>query len=167
MSHRHRTGPPKAVLCAAIAAGLLSAACTASVDVKEALEVTDVSTGWFDAGIVDGRNKLVPSVTFRLRNKSGAELDAVALNVVFRSALAPTEIHEEVFKQRVPFEAGQTALITVRSQNGHTGDPPQTRLEMLQHSAFRDMDAVVFVRQAAAQWVELHKVRVERKLLTQ
>ena len=45
-----------------------SAACTQEVDLKQALQVTDVTTGWFDAGIVDGKNKLVPSITFRLRN---------------------------------------------------------------------------------------------------
>jgi hypothetical protein len=29
------------------------------------------------------------------------------------------------------------------------------------------MDAVLLVRQASAQWIELHRVRVERKLLTE
>jgi hypothetical protein len=38
---------------------------------------------------------------------------------------------------------------------------------MLQHSLFRDIDVTIMVRQASAQWVELHRVRVERKLLTQ
>jgi hypothetical protein len=28
------------------------------------------------------------------------------------------------------------------------------------------MEAVIFVRQAAAQWVELHRVRLDRQLLT-
>jgi hypothetical protein len=144
---------------------LALSACASRVDLKGALQVTDVSTGWFDAGIVDGKNKLVPSISFRLANTADADLDAVGLNVVFR--LADTdEIHEEVFKQRVPFENKQTELIIVRSQNGFTGDPPQTRLEMLKHSLFRDMDVVIMARQTSAQWVELHRVRVERTLLT-
>lgn len=148
-----------------VVACLVVSACTPRVDLKEALEITDVSTGWFDAGIVDGKNKLVPSISFRLVNTADEELDAVGLNVVFR--LADTdEIHEEIFKQRVPFDSKQTELIIVRSQNGFTGDPPQTRLEMLQHSQFRDMDVVIMARQTSAQWVELHRVRVERTLLT-
>jgi hypothetical protein len=148
-----------------VAVVLCVSACTPRVELKEALEVTDVSTGWFDAGIVDGKNKLVPSISFRLVNTADADLDAVGLNVVFR--LADTdEIHEEVFKQRVPFDNKQTELIIVRSQNGFTGDPPQTRLEMLQHSLFRDMDVVIMARQTSAQWVEPHRVRVERTLLT-
>lgn len=144
---------------------LLLTTCGSRVDLKDALQVTDVSTGWYDAGVVDGKNKLVPSISFRLVNTADADLDAVGLNVVFR--LADTdEIHEEIFKQRVPFENKQTELIIVRSQNGFTGDPPQTRLEMLKHSQFRDMDVVIMARQTSAQWVELHRVRVERTLLT-
>jgi hypothetical protein len=166
MSHRRPKGPANAGFYALFVAGLLTASCAPSVDLRQALQVTDVSTGWFDAGIVDGKNKLVPSLTFRLRNGSGAEVEGVALNVVFRDS-GTAEIHEEVFKQRVALDNRQTELITVRSQIGHTGDPPQTRLEMLQHSGFHDLDAEIMVRQAAAQWVQLHKVRVERKLLTQ
>src|SRR5690606_23654964 len=103
---------------------LALSACSQRVDLKEALQVTDLSTGWFDAGIVDGKNKLVPSISFRLINTAEADLDAVGLNVVFRLA-DNDEIHEEVFKQRVPFANKQTELIIVRSQNGFTGDPPQ------------------------------------------
>ena len=34
-----------------------------------ALQVTQVSSGWFDAGLDNlGRNKLVPTVSFRLEN---------------------------------------------------------------------------------------------------
>jgi hypothetical protein len=153
-----------AVTCL-VAGCLFLAACGSRVDLKDALQVTDVSTGWYDAGVVDGKNKLVPSISFRLINSADADLDAIGLNVVFR--LADTdEIHEEIFKQRVPFENKQTELIIVRSQNGFTGDPPQSRLEMLQHSQFRDMDVVIMARQTSAQWVELHRVRVERTLLT-
>ena len=169
MSHERRRATARLhviVSGALIAAGLLTASCAGSVDVKEAVQVTDVTTGWFDAGVVDGKNKLVPSVTFRLRNTSDRDLSAVSVNVVFKFA-DNGEDHEEIFKQRVPFENKQTELITVRAQNGYTGQPPQTRADMLQNSQFRDMDAVVFVRQASAQWVELHRVRVERQLLTQ
>ena len=156
----------RVTLSALMVVGLFTASCAGSVDLKQALQVTDVTTGWFDAGIVAGKNKLVPSVTFRLRNASGDEVAAVPLNVVFRYA-DTAEIHEEVFKQRIPFDSKQTELITVRAQNGHTAEPPQTRLDMLQHSLFRDMDAVIMVRQTAAQWIQLHQVRIERKLLTQ
>ena len=147
------------------AAIMLLVACAGSPDLKQSLQVTDVATGWFDAGVVDGKNKLVPSVTFSLRNTSDATIDTAALNVVFKN-LATGEEHDSIFVQRVDFENKQTRPITIRSQTGHTGDPPQTRAEMLKHSNFQDMEVVLFIRQSSSQWVELHKARVERQLLT-
>jgi hypothetical protein len=173
MSHYRtelRSRPPTSgfrcafAFCVVMTTGLVSAACTKEVDVKQAVQVIDVTTGWFDAGVVEGKNKLVPSTTFRLRT-SDQDLSSVALNIVFKF-VDNGEDYEEIFKQRVPFQNGQTELLTVRSQTGYTGEPPQTRAEMLKNSNFRDMEAVIFVRQAAAQWVELHRVRLDRQLLT-
>ena len=152
------------ILGVAMVTGLISASCAKEVDVKQALQVTDVSTGWFDAGVVDGKNKLVPSISFRLRSNT-QDLASVALNIAFKF-VDNGEINEEIFKQRVPFENGQTELLTVRSQTGFTGEPPQTRAEMLRNSNFRDIEAVILVRQTASHWVELHRVKLDRQLLT-
>lgn len=144
-----------------------SSACTRPVDLKLALQVTDVSTGWFDAGIVNGKNKLVPSVTFRLKNTTGSAISSMSLNVVFKKD-GETDHWDDVFVQQVAFgDDGQTAPITVRTENGYTGDPPQTRLEMLKHSDFRDMDIQIFGKQGGSQWIELHRARLARQLLTQ
>jgi hypothetical protein len=159
------TGVHRNVLSVVVAA-LLAASCGSNVDIKEAVQVTDVSTGWFDAGVVDGKNKLVPSITFRLRNTSNEELSAVSINIVFKFIDNGDDL-EEIFKQRVPFENKQTELLTVRAQTGFTGEPPQSRADMLRNSHFRDVEAIVFVRQASAQWIELQRVPVERQLLTQ
>ena len=166
MSHRPRLRGARAVRGLLPALVLTAASCAGSVNLKEAVQVTEMTTGWFDAGVVDGKNKLVPNLTFRLRNASDREVPAVSLNIVFRFA-DNGEIHDEVYKQRIPLEGKQTDLITIRSATGFMGQPPQTRLEMLQNSYFRDMDAVILVRQSSAEWIELHRVRVERKLLTQ
>lgn len=147
-------------------AALLLVACGQPVDLKTSLQVTDLATGWYDAGIVDSKNKLVPSITFRLKNTSPSELPYVSMNLVFRN-LVTSETHEEVFKQRLPLTNNQSELITIRAQNGAVGEPPQSRQEMLQNSNFQDMEAVILVRQSASQWVELHRVRVERQLVTQ
>jgi hypothetical protein len=150
------------LLCVAVA--VAAGGCRAR-DVERDLRLTGVRTGWYDAGVVDGQNKLVPSVTFRLRDTSGS-LSRVALNIVFKLA-DNGETHEEIFKQRVDFKDGQTELLTFRAQVGYTGTPPQSRADMLKNSYFRDMDAIIMVREVAAQWVELHRVRVERVLVTQ
>jgi hypothetical protein len=141
-------------------------ACGPAVDLKQALQVTDVSSGWFDAGIVDGKNKLVPSVTFRLKNTSPAKLSSVSLNLTF--TVAGDQDHtDDVYVQRVDFQGQETQPITVRTKWGYTGDAPQSRAEMLKHSLFRDMDAQIFAKQSSSQWVELQRVRIARQLLTQ
>ena len=141
------------------------AACSANVDLKQALQVTDVVAGWYDAGVVDGKNKLVPSVSFRLRNTADTDVDAAALNIVFKFIDNGDE-QDSIFVQRVPLTNKQSDVITVRSQTGFTGDPPQSRADMLKNSLFRDIEATIFVRQTSNQWIELHRVRLERQLLT-
>lgn len=148
----------------------LAAGCSRSVDLKQALEVTDATSGWYDAGIVNGKNKIVPSVTFRLRKKPDAGLAGVALNVVFRHpAPSGTNVEEdwdEVFIQRADFKNGtETEPLTVRPEKGYTGDPPQSRLDILQHSQFRDVRARIFARASSSQWVEIGMIDVQRQLI--
>jgi hypothetical protein len=142
-------------------------ACSKPVDLKQALQITDVKGGWFDAGIVDAKNKLVPSVTFRLKKTGDIDIPALSLNVVFKRD-GDTDHWDDVYVQRVDFiDGSQTAPITVRSETGYTGDPPQTRAEMLKNSQFRDMEAQIFAKQSSSQWTELQRVRIPRQLLTQ
>ena len=72
--------------CCVLVAGSIS--CGPRVDLKQALQVTDVSTGWFDAGIVDGKNKLVPSIFVpqARKNRRVPSARRVQLNHHFRSA---------------------------------------------------------------------------------
>ena len=70
-------------VAALIALIIGSAGCGRPVDLKTSLQVTDVSTGWFDAGVVNGKNKLVPSVTFHLKNVGAQPLKYVQMNVLF------------------------------------------------------------------------------------
>jgi hypothetical protein len=148
---------------------LPSASCRPAPDLREMLEVTDVTTGWFDAGIVDGRNKIVPSVTFRLRQRGENRVDRVSLNVLFRHPpLEGTDTEEEwdeVYVQSAAFQDGQTPPLVVRTEKGYTGEPPQSRMDLLQHTMFRDVRARVFARYGAGQWVELAVLDVERQLL--
>ena len=163
MSRRGGTAWRYGLVVLALAAAFPS--CSQQVDLKQAIQVTDVSTGWYDFGVVDGKNKLVPSVTFTLRKASDVELSAASLNVMFKNDAG--EVHDEKFVQKVAFEpSGATAPITIRAGNGYTADPPQSRLDMLKNSQFRDMDVEILARQSSAQWVLLHKARVVRQLLT-
>ena len=139
-----------------------SSGCTEPVDLKAAVEVTDVSSGWFDAGVVNGQNKLVPSVTFKVHKKTDAELSSVSLNLLFKRE-GEDAPYDEVFLQRVAFNG---EAVTVRAETGYTADPPQSRADMLQHSVFRDVSVQIFAKQSSAQWVELQRVSVPRRVLT-
>ena len=69
-----------------MAAVVVLAGCTGSqVAIDQALSVEDVTTGWLDVGIDDfGRNKLVPTISFRLANQSSKSVRTLQLNGVFR-----------------------------------------------------------------------------------
>jgi hypothetical protein len=146
--------------------GAFTSACGPRVQLKQALQVTDVSSGWFDAGIQSGKNKLVPSVTFKLKKNPGVGLSSVSLNLAF-TFVGATDHIDDVYVQSVDFQGDETKPVTVRTQWGYTGDPPQTRLEMLQNSHFQDMEVQIFGKQSSSQWVELQRVPIARQLLTQ
>jgi hypothetical protein len=147
---------------------LSAVSCAPPPNLREALEVTDVTTGWFDAGLVGGLNKIVPSVSFRVRKREDVGLDRISLNVIFRHPPAEggdtEEEWDEVFIQGARLEDGETQLLVVRTDRGYTGE--QARAELLQHSLFRDVRARIFARYGSGQWVELAVVDVERQLLT-
>ena len=146
---------------------LTAPGCTRNVDLATALQVTDVSTGWFDSGIVNGQNKLVPSVTFRLKNGSGDRLRGVQLNTLFM-LLPENEEWDATLTQGVlgdGLAAGaSTAPITVRGKVGFTS--PQPRAEMLQHRLFKDVDVRIFAKYGSSQLVRLGEYRIARHLLT-
>jgi hypothetical protein len=152
------------VLALGLACWLLSA-CGGAVDLAQTVEVADFSSGWFDAGIVDGKNKLVPSVTFRLKKKNEVNISSVSLNVVFKP-VDGGERFDEVYVQSVDFAGAQTEPITVRAAVGYTGDPPQTRAEMLKNTYFKDMETQIFAKGGSAQWTPVHSGPIVRQLLT-
>ncbi|HEX5473691.1 MAG TPA: hypothetical protein VFX12_03430 [Vicinamibacterales bacterium] len=148
------------------------AGCSPQVDLKQTLQVTDVAAGWHDAGVVAGKNKIVPSVTFRLKKPAGASVSPLALNAVFKRLNGqPPHVTEddwdEVFVQNVPFEGDQTAPLTVTSPTGYTADPPQSRADMLANSQFRDMRLHLFAKSGSGQWVEVAHIDIPRTLLAQ
>ncbi|HET7698148.1 MAG TPA: hypothetical protein VFK57_20705 [Vicinamibacterales bacterium] len=161
---------------AAVLALLVSSAgCSPPVDLKQALQVTDVTSGYFDVGVVEGKNKLVPSVSFKLKKSVDDSLRPLSVNVSFKQLPqagtavppgSPTENDwDEVFLQSVPFEGNQTALLTFKAKNGYTGDPPQTRADMLKNRYFQDVRVHVFAKHSASQWVEIATFDIPRQLL--
>jgi hypothetical protein len=151
-------------------AGLLlatSVACAPDVDLKKGLQIQDVSTGWFDAGIVNGQNKLVPAISFKLKNVSDQRLSVIQVNILFKRINDPAEWGSGFLtvvgsKGLAPGET--TQMLTVKSNLGYTGSD-QTRQEMLQNSHFVDARAEFSAKYGSVQWARLAEFPVTRTLV--
>jgi hypothetical protein len=148
---------------------LTTLGCNRGVDPIVALEATDVVTGWYDAGIVEGGlNKLVPSISLKLRNKSDEDVRSVQINAIFKR-VNEAEMWGEHYGwaiQREPLPPGATtADIVLRSGLGYTGQQP--RQQMLQNKEFVDAKVEIFLKQGSRVWAKLAEFPIERQLLTQ
>lgn len=145
----------------------VSAGCAPVVDLTEGLEVLDVSTGWRDAGVIDGKNKLVPSISLRLRNVSDQTLIALQINVLFRRVNDPDGEWGTAFMSVAGSEGlapgATTDLKVATSQLGYTGTEP--RLQMLENSQFVDAKVDILAKYASNQWAGIAGFPVERRLI--
>jgi hypothetical protein len=151
-----------------VLAALLSISCGASEEAVAALEPLDVVTGWFDDGIVaGGKNKLVPSVTLKLRNKTDQPIRSIQINAIFRR-VGEQEMWGEYFGwavPRTPLPAGAaTNTLVMRSALGYTGEQP--RMQMLQNKEFVDAKVEIFLKRGSQVWAKLAEFPVARQLLT-
>ena len=151
-----------------MAALLAAGACAPPVDLTKNLQVLDVSTGWFDAGIVNGQNKLVPTVTFKFKNNSDQSLKVLQANVLFHRVSDPNVEWGAGFLAVAGSEGlapGATSNpLTVKSNLGYTGSD-QTRQEILHNRAFVDATVQVFAKYGSTQWVKMGEYPIERRLI--
>jgi hypothetical protein len=169
MPHSGRPITPRVLFGAWLLAALVTAgACRPNIDPIAVLEPVDVVTGWFDAGIVEGgKNKLVPSISLKLRNKSTESVRSIQVNAIFRR-VGEAEMWGEHFGwavQRDGLPAGEvTSQLVMHSALGYTSDTP--RLQMLQNSQFVDAKVELFLRQGSQVWAKLAEYPIQRQLLT-
>ena len=138
-----------------------------SLDMPASLQLTQVSSGWFDAGPDGlGRNKLVPSVSFRLENSTDDTIRYLQLNAVFRRHGEEEEWGTHYVRAfgTEGLDAGRsTGVFRLESGRGYTGE--QAWSEMLAHRDFVDVEMDLFVKHRANEWVRLDSVSVDRRLL--
>jgi hypothetical protein len=145
-----------------------TAACGPTVDLTKGLQVSIVNSGWYDLGIVNGQNKLVPTVVFTLHNVSDQKLVTLQINALFRRVSENSEWGSGFLTV-----AGSQGLapgatsdpITMKSQLGYTGSD-QSRQEMLQNSQFVDAKVELFGKYGSTQWVRLGSYPITRQLLS-
>ena len=159
-----RTSSCTLILCSCL---LISSACGPAVDLTQGLRVEVEKTGWFDAGIVNGQNKLVPMASFRLKNVSGQRLSTLQVNALFRRVTEPDE-----WGSALVMAAGSAGLLpgattdtlTAKSQLGYTGVDP--RQDMLKNTHFVDAKVELFAKYGSAQWVRVGEYPIARELIT-
>jgi len=147
-------------------ASLLASGCGTSIDLRQALRVDGVSTGWLNAGSSGGLNKLVPTVSFTLTNISGEPLPLLQVNAVFRRAGEEVEWGARFASapDRKGLAPGQTTgVLVLASDLGYTGK--DSYATMLRHAQFVDTDVDLFAKYSSTQWVRLGRFPVERQLL--
>lgn len=147
---------------------IVCAGCKTPVDLVSGLQVQNVSTGWFDAGIVNGQNKLVPSVAFTLKNVSDQHLIALQINAIFRRVTEKTEWSTKfitVTGSPGLAPGATTEPLTIRSSLGYTGSD-QTREDMLANSHFVDSEVELFAKYGSIQWKRIGAYPVARRLIT-
>ena len=137
------------------------------IDIAKVVKVGDVTTGWFDVGIVDGQNKLVPTAVFTVTNTGTETLAGLQVFTVFRFIGETEELGSGLVVLRGADALAPSATskaITVRANWGISGLQP--RAQMLIHSQFKDARAEIFAKFGAKPFVKIGEAKIVRQLLT-
>jgi len=156
----------RATLCLIVLLALSGAACGPNIDLKASLQVADVSTGWADLGVVNGQNKMVPSITFTLKNVGSQPITTLQANVIFRRVGEDEEWGAGFLKITGSdgLAAGASSKTqTVNSTLGYTSS--ETRAQMMANKQWVDARVQVFVKYGSTQWTLLGEFPVERRLI--
>ena len=166
-----RENKPQAIRRAATAMaviGFLAYSMTAwpHVDLASSVRVEDVSGGWLETDAADGATRLLPIVSFQLRNVSSAPLASVQVNVMFRR-MRDQAAWSDVFRRAVTSSAlasgTSTDAIVVRAPVGYTSDEAATQL--LSHSRFVDTAVAIYARHGSDGWTYLGEFQLPRQIV--
>ena len=152
--------------CVSLIAG---AACGPQPDLKAVKLIPGIS-GYSDGGIAQegqykGQNRLLPFVTFQLKNEGDLPIEYVDLTVAFWRVTDDGEKDSKLIQAigRTPLAPGATSdSITVRSDVGYTS--PAAGAEFFLNPIFIDFKVKVFARRAGTN-VTLGELPVDRRVL--
>src|SRR5262245_40828152 len=146
----------------------VSAACGGhTVDLSKNLQGVQPASGWEDAGIVNGMNKLVPSVSFQLKNTSDQKLVSLQVNALFRRVTEKEEWGSRFISASSSdglSPGASTDTLVLSSPQGYTGT--EARLDILKNSQFVDAKVEVFAKYGSTQWTRLGEFPIARQLIT-
>ncbi|MEO8260094.1 MAG: hypothetical protein ABI868_22300 [Acidobacteriota bacterium] len=141
-------------------------ACGRDIDLAASLQVDAVTTGWFDTGITAGKKKLVPAVSFTLKNASDQKLRVLQVSASFRREGDPDEwgtAYLTAAGSAGLAPGAATGALTLRSQLGYTGI--DSGPEMLGNSFFVDARVNLFVKYGSGPWTPVGDYPISRRLL--
>jgi hypothetical protein len=141
-------------------------ACGPAVRVDASLKVESFASGWVPIDATPGQSKLVPAISFRLRNVSEASLPTVQVNAIFHRGDDGTE-WGNAFQTAAGSEgldAGAASRhVLLASQTGYTGsDIPA---DLIENSQFVDARVDLFGRYGSKPWTKLGEYAVVRVLM--
>lgn len=159
------------VVLSAICAVVQSGCGSGEPPADKVLKIEEVVTGWLDDGIVDDgsgkQNKLVPTISYKVKNTGQRSVSYVSFNAVFKVIDDPEELGSALLKgiDRNGLPPGQTAgPFVARSALGYTSPAP--RMQMLQHSQFKDAQVELFTKHRSSGWIKIGQFKIQRQVLT-
>jgi len=154
-------------LLALLLALAVGPACGPGVDLQADLEITDVFSGWYDNGVKNGQNHLLPSISFRLKNVSEHPVAGVQMMVSFWRDGADGEQDSSQVRgigDDALAPGAETETILVRGSVGYTLSGP--RDTFFQHSMFLDFTAKLFARRGG-RIVPMGEYPIDRVIIPQ
>ena len=149
-----------------IVVSLITISCGPVVDLTTALRVEGVATGWYELSAKDTQIKLVPAVSFKVKNLSDQKLGTLQVNAVFRRVDQKIEWGTGFLtlagSDGLPAGAA-TRTYFVASPLGYTGT--ESRFDMLKNSHFVDAKVQVFAKYASTKWVPVGEYAIARQLI--
>ena len=160
-------GLARSALCVLLLSSLGDAtACGPTVDLATGIEIDEISTGWLDAGNVDGKNKVVPAVMFKLKNVSDQKLTTLQVNAIFRRVNSNEEWGDgfrTVAGSRGLLPGAATDTVTINAQLGYTGS--DSHAAMLYNAQFVDAKVDLFAKYGSGQWARIGEYPIMRQLI--
>jgi hypothetical protein len=142
-----------------------AAACGPDLDLSKALELKVIESGYYDAGLVDGKAHLLPSLTFELHNNSDAPISSVLLLLSYYQVGADGEfdsLQATGMGSEAVAPGKSTAPIVARAAHGYTLEG--ARVDFFTNRLFQDMTVKVFAKKRAG-YMPLGEFKIDRRIL--
>ncbi len=155
-----------AVLAFAVMGLVTTAACGKYPDLKNHLKIENVITGYYDDGpTANHENRLLPSISFQLKNDTDEPLSYIDLAIDFWQNGDDGPLDSKIVPgiAGTPLEPGKTSeSLTIRAGNGYT--LPGPRADIFTNSLFKGFTAKVYAK-FRGRTSPLGELKVEPRLL--